>query len=289
VCVGYWWNQRHPEVRVKCEIVEDRIKESEPGEEDDDARHRRRSLFVLEQYRELLGECRFEYMLKQSPAAKFWSGIQKPVMNYPVAKRKDEPSAGSERALGKELCARWKTDSKFRKSFPIDSNSAPVELNEQFPVGLFDSEVATKNQWTPARGSQVDLWGASPDGNILHLFELKKDENTKAGIIPESLYYACLLAHVRSPAAEEKRPVVSWNDKSDGPKWAGAIAARRAKKTVMWLLAPSFHPLVYLNGRTPLEWLNPGLAKCGIELRVLHLRLDESKHAEGWGPSWPTP
>ena len=60
-------------------------------------------------------------------------------------------------------------------------------FQRQLPLGLFVGEVATRNAVLPRGASQVDLWGTSPDGRVLHLFELKTRDNAKVGILPEAL------------------------------------------------------------------------------------------------------
>lgn len=64
----------------------------------------------------------------------------------------------------------------------------PGTHNQQLPVGLFFKEVSTYQERTPRRGSQIDLW--SVEGNSFTVYELKKDDNRKVGIISELMFYA---------------------------------------------------------------------------------------------------
>ena len=146
-------------------------------------------------------------------------------------------------------------------------------LHRQRPVGLVAGRVAAASAWTPGRASQVDLWGCSPDGRVAHLVELKTVKNTHVGILPEALYYARLLHHLRTGR------VAGGGD---------ALASiRGAERLVMWWVAPAYHPLVYLAGRSPLASLNAGMVADGVELRILPIELDASgvrrwRAAERW-------
>ena len=137
---------------------------------------------------------------------------------------------------------------------------------------------------TPGRNSQVDLWGTSDRGDTLHLFELKtakNRDNRKVGIIPEALYYARLLHYVRSGLPDGGQ--ISWMRSADGLE-----AARAAKRIIVWLAAPEYHPLVRRNGESPLEWINNGIQSQGMEFRVLPiLKRDGKPTAWKTDEMWP--
>src|SRR5689334_1258545 len=71
-------------------------------------------------------------------------------------------------------------------------------FRRQLPVGLFDGTVTKGSAWTPGGKSQGDLWARSSDGKVLHVFELKAAKSIPLGIVPEALYYARILHHVRT-------------------------------------------------------------------------------------------
>jgi hypothetical protein len=142
----------------------------------------------------------------------------------------------------------------------FSSRVAPLAaFHRQLPLGLFAGDLVSENAVLPHGAAQVDLWGASPDGRVLHLFELKTQKNARMGIVPEAFAYARLLHHVRNGRIQ-----------GDGP---GLVAARQAESIVMWLIAPKYHPLVLFGGETPLSWINARMAAERVELRILPFSL----------------
>ncbi len=114
-------------------------------------------------------------------------------------------------------------------------------FHRQRPVGVFAGAVAQSHRWAPGGASQIDLWARAAVDGRFHLIELKDHGNAPLGIIPEALYYQQVLR-------------------------LGGEA-----QVSVWLVAPKFHPLVWFEGSSPLEWLNEGLAESGTEFRVQHL------------------
>lgn len=152
---------------------------------------------------------------------------------------------------------------------------APIaHFRRQLPLGLFAGEVAIGREILPRGAAQVDLWSTSPDQRDLHLFELKTRKNAHVGILPESLAYARLLHLVRLRRI-----------RGDGE---GLVAAQRAERIVMWLIAPEYHPLVLFRGDSPVTWLNQGMAKDGVELRVLPFDLSDDAEIT-WRPDRAVP
>ena len=233
--------------------------------------HWRRSLFLLHEVEAIIPD-RFAV-----EAPDRWRWPDRPVLN--ASKSARSSAAGDddkpEHRLEAYLC---------REPAALDTFSAVVtpitRFRRQLPVGLFDGEVSKATAWTPGGASQIDLWAQSPDGKILHVFELKAlarngKPNAKVGIIPEALYYSRLLHHVRVGLGDGRR-VAGGGE--------GVDAARKAEKIVMWLVAPAYHPLAFLGGETPLEWLNAGMAGDGVEFRVLPVELDEDGFLAAWCP-----
>ncbi len=157
----------------------------------------------------------------------------------------------------------------------FSSRVAPlVAFHRQLPLGLFAGDLISENAVLPHGAAQVDLWGTSPDGRVLHLFELKTWKNAKVGIVPEAFAYARLFHQVRIGRIL-----------GDGP---GLVAARRAESIVMWLIAPDYHPLVLFRGETPLSWINARMASEGVELRILPFDL-ASDGTIAWQPDRGVP
>jgi hypothetical protein len=158
----------------------------------------------------------------------------------------------------------------LRKSFPCPIS----QFRRQLPVGLFKDNVSTATSLTPAKASQVDMWGMSIDGKTAHLVELKASGNTSVGILPEALYYARLLHKVRV------------GEFLGGGKELDAL--RSADRIIMWLIAPHYHPLIYSFGTTPLIWFNDAMLADAVELRILPIDVDATG-CTGWRTRdmWP--
>lgn len=91
------------------------------------------------------------------------------VVNYPTTDAKEEAGKG-EAQLERNL-----------------KSVLPGICGQQLPVGLFYQEKSKKAERTPRQSSQIDLW--SIENNTLSIYELKKDNNTKVGIISELMFY----------------------------------------------------------------------------------------------------
>lgn len=155
------------------------------------------------------------------------------------------------------------------------SRVAPLaSFQRQLPLGLFAGDVGTANAILPHGAAQVDLWSTSPDGRVLHLFELKARRNAEVGILPEALAYARLLHHVRTGRIRGQG--------------AGLVAARRAERIVMWLIAPAYHPLVLFDDQSPLTWINEGMVADGVQLRILPFDLTDDGTI-AWRPDFSVP
>ena len=266
LCLAYWI-ERATGVKTRCKV---RF-HGDPPTGGSKLLHWRRSLFLLHELDTILGE-RFAV-----EAPDRWRWPSRPVLNAPKSARStaagedDKPEHRLEAYLCREPAA---LDSFFKEVTPI------TRFRRQLPVGLFEGKVSKDTAWTPGGGSQIDLWAQSPDGRVLHLFELKaltrsRKPNAKVGIIPEALYYARLLHHVRVGLGDG-RQIEGGGE--------GVEAARKAEKVVMWLVAPAYHPLVFLDQETPLEWVNEGMAGDGVEIRGLPIELDGDGLLAGWRP-----
>jgi len=272
VCLAYW-RERATGVETRCCVQVHGV----PPTAGAKLLHWRRSLFLLHELETIIPD-RF---VVEAPDR--WRWPARPVLNAPGSVRSSDASTDNhpEHRLEAYLC---------REPDALDSFCVEVtpirRFRRQLPVGLFEGKVSKASAWTPGGASQVDLWAQSPDGRTLHLFELKAHNrrgvaNAKVGIVPEAMYYARLLHHVRVGLGDGRRI-------EGGGE--GVEAARKAEKIVMWLVAPAFHPLVYPDVETPLAWLNAGMAGDGVEIRVLPIELDEDGLLAAWRPEngWPS-
>ena len=261
VCFAYWLARaRGVEPTLRVEIVGSPPTRSRP------LRHFRRAWIALEALEAALGT---RLQVIGAPAHR-WP--EAPVFNAPLEDRGVATGTGGGREHKVEVALT--TDPAAAAGF--SELHAPITgFRRQLPLGLFAGQVAKRNHWTPGSGAQADLWSTSPDGATFHLFELKVGGNTQVGVLPELLTYAWLLhrARVGLPGGAAVR--------GGGP---GVEAARRARRIVGWIVAPTVHPLVAHGGQSPLEWLNTGLLP---ELELRFVRYKEGG-AAGFG-GWPSP
>jgi hypothetical protein len=287
LCLSYWLETlleyKSP---VKSEIrihgTSSNLNKEKNGRPDASLLHRRRNLFVLHEFQQLLSG-RFTYHLEDGDD---WSWPQRPILNSPKRSvtTSNEDMVTKHGALRERAIEKQMTSSKaamLLKTFPKEI-APPQQLKDQLPVGLFkNSRVDSMSHWTVGGTSQVDLWGASECGKILHLFELKGEANRKVGVIPEAFFYARLLSYVRSGNGPHVGKIGCDNEDYEGYR-----AAKSAEKIVMWLTAPDgYHPLVYNDGDSPLRWLNNALKGEQVEFRFLPYQL-ENNEVQGWGEPW---
>jgi hypothetical protein len=120
----------------------------------------------------------------------------------------------------------------FRSRFQLE------KVMRQWPVGLFDGEVAKGHEIFTRGKSAIDLIGIR--GDTLVLFELKKAGNRKVGAVSELLFYASVMRDAIGASAifEFKSKTASKNC---------AIAPEdilRCSRICAVSLAPDFHPLI---------------------------------------------
>lgn len=116
--------------------------------------------------------------------------INIPLQRKPVLALADDVS---ERGL-----ETWLADPLSPARASLVSRYGLVDLDRQFPVGLFKNTLAEGNKLFPGSKSAIDLVGRKEDGSIV-LFELKrktKQENMKVGALSEMLFYAMMLRDV---------------------------------------------------------------------------------------------
>ncbi|HOX44522.1 MAG TPA: hypothetical protein PK668_13050 [Myxococcota bacterium] len=262
-----WWLKRLEGAEVRSRLT---LTGQVPGR---NLLHVRRNAFVLNEYCMLLGD-RFEIRGTQLP----WEWPNEPKFNVESGERdcdllKVEP--GSEAWFERLLCGGAGEQIREALNARLSPGERFTDMRRQLPVGMFDRKVNDANRWTLGGKAAVDAWALSDDKNVLHLFELKVKRNVKVGIIPEALYYASVVSFIRdaeSPMGTEKSQVFS-------------DMRELHPRIVMWLVAPSFHPLVHRKRASgwvsPLEDLNEALVKRRIEFRILPYDHDGGKFL-GW-------
>ncbi|MDD3860118.1 MAG: hypothetical protein PHW83_07960 [Bacteroidales bacterium] len=67
------------------------------------------------------------------------------------------------------------------------------KIHNQLPVGVYYKEIATDRTIFSGKKSAIDFWGIGEDEISLHLFELKRGNNSTIGVISETLFYTFIL------------------------------------------------------------------------------------------------
>ncbi|MDE5573082.1 MAG: hypothetical protein K2I94_04925 [Muribaculaceae bacterium] len=127
-----------------------------------------------------------------------------------------------------------------RKLVKLWSNSQSI-IDEQLPVGLFNSTVCIANTFTPRGASQIDLWQLK--GDTMHIYELKVKGNESIGIISELMFYVCTILHIVNgvinyPDLSKEKPFRHFID------FATAVKNKKIHNVVGYFTAPKFHPLI---------------------------------------------
>lgn len=266
ICVAYWLAQlpgTDPR-GVTCRIDVEGDVPSEPKQ----LRHWRRSRFLLSEF-ELAMAGR---LVVNAPDPWHWPAH--PVLN---AARTERTTDVHEESKNEDALERWLCRDDRWAGFPVPV----VNVRRQLPVGLFEGVVSRASRWTPAGKSQVDLWGQSPDGTTLHLFELKAGNNRPLGVLPEAFYYARLLHYARVGLPDGQTITIT------GEELGGAV--RLAERTAMSMIVPSVHPLLLHSDRSPLEWLNGGTRQDHVALRIVPFDGGPRDSSFHWAPErgWP--
>jgi hypothetical protein len=244
-CLAFWFERFEllgaRQVRARVEVEGDIA----PGQ------HTNRSLFLLHELESLLGD-RFTYLPKMQVP---WP--RQPCVNSGNTARQ-APVLATESSSERDLEIAFTTQSQLVDQFAVIEQI--TEFKRQLPVGIFDGQVSKATRWSPGGKSQIDLWALAADWGTVHLFELKSADNINVGMLPEALWYARLLHRIRVGDFGGVR-VEGGGGNMD--------VLRGAKRIRMWLLAPSVHPLLLDKKRSPLEWLNAGLAGSGLDFGIL--------------------
>lgn len=153
-------------------------------------------------------------------------------------------SAPTNNTVTKEECSFGKED-WYECDF-VERNTANYDIiDHQLPVGLFDGKASDYSPFTPAGNSQIDIWALK--GDEFSVFELKRPDNKKIGIISELMFYTnviCDLIH-HSILIDENKAKVAIDNKFRGFDKFYEIynGTRNVSKIRAVFLAEKFHAL----------------------------------------------
>lgn len=103
------------------------------------------------------------------------------VINFPCDEA-DKEAQGDEAILERDYIANQK------RNYDV--------IDQQLPVGVFNSVVSKASCVMPRGKSQIDIWALR--GDTLHVFELKKPDNIMVGIISELMYYVNIMNDIKN-------------------------------------------------------------------------------------------
>jgi len=176
------------------------------------------------------------------------------VCNYPdksEAANKNEFKEGDEGWLEDEYLANNK-----------DSYDS---MNRQLPTGIFKDIKSDKTHYTPGQNSCIDLWAIKD--NIIYIFELKKPDNKRLGIISEIMFYTNLIYDIitnkiKYNVDKKMQDAINENHRGFGDFFK-AISTGKIQRIESIMLAEKLHGLItpelikFINNSTRLK-------TCGI-------------------------
>lgn len=121
----------------------------------------------------------------------------------------------------------------FRRAFNIET------VMRQWPVGIFQGAVKREHELLPRHKSAIDLIAVGDAEAPLYIFELKKADNRKAGIVGELLFYTAVMRDVLLGS-------ISYEDERAARHCALAPSdiLSRKKVTGVFITNGKHHPLV---------------------------------------------
>ncbi len=211
-------------------------------EKDDKPRHRhyQRFLYRVEKFRSWFPSW---FEVANADALRDAEAITKPGLVLTVRKKGSKAEAANSEAI---LERQLNSSEEFKKHCKL------VKVGTQFPVGLFRTKVAKKNQVFPGGSAAIDLiaQGERDEQGSLWLFELKADKNIPVGIISELLFYTWVMQDVMNERFRfQDRPPAD----TDGIQPADVLACK-TKTIEARFIGHQFHPL--LDGEGLLNELN---------------------------------
>lgn len=131
----------------------------------------------------------------------------------------------------------------------------PGDHDHQLPVGLFFEEVSSKpeNERTPRNASQIDLWSIQED--IFTVYELKKKDNRKVGIVSELMFYVNVVKDLTERKIKFGKGAEFVTERNYHKVFEN-INEKKIEKVVGVFLTNDLHPILNLNKKGLFEILN---------------------------------
>lgn len=185
--------------------------------------------------------------------------------NWAVTEFNDERAAKDYNRLNREL-EKWVTNfpSKAAEENAVHEEARlerqlnqilPGYHDHQLPVGLFFDEVSSKpeNERTPRNGSQIDLWSIEDD--TFTVYELKKEDNRKVGIVSELMFYVNVIKDLIEGKISFGKGAEFVTERNYHKVFEN-IHENRIKNVIGVFLTNDLHPILNLKKKNLFEILN---------------------------------
>lgn len=234
----------------------------EPLKEGEEWRHFNRFLYRVDKFQEL-----YDWFTVPNPH-KSWNdqknagNWQQLVLNKPGL-RKETTEDNGLRKTEHDMEGFFTTPEGSAKLKQAVNNFYKIDLNEiknQFPVGVFDSEVIKGTYIFTGGKSAIDLYSIGQDHSF-NIFELKIEQNVKVGIVSELFFYASLI-----------KDVIDNNIKYE---LTDLVDISKLDKVNAFFLTPRLHPMITdsvikrLNACTGIAYMKLLYKINDIELNVV--------------------
>ena len=135
---------------------------------------------------------RFVYRLTKFIQTYDWVSTSQPVppipselvCNFPIG----EAAKFNEHSKESEGWIECKYVEKYKEDYEV--------IDHQLPVGIFFNKVSRNTHYTTGQKSAIDIWAIR--NQELYIFELKKADNKKLGVISELMFYTNIMQDILS-------------------------------------------------------------------------------------------
>lgn len=209
---------------------------------------------------EMLHYNRFQYRLTKFLETYSWVSISEGLILNPIPNNlicncpKDEATDNEKRSTrGDE----YDLECRF-----VKENEHYYEfMNHQLPVGLFVNKISSKenNAYTTGKKGAIDIWAIKDE--TLFIFELKKPNNKKMGIISELMFYTNILSGIVNKEIKYEDCIEKENYRGFNDLYS-AIEKDTIREIKAIMLADNIHPLItegfieFINNSSRWESLN---------------------------------
>lgn len=229
------------------------LKWTPPGPDKRNTLHYQRFLYRVYKFNELFDFFRIDQNNKVSMEElkiDFNNAKEKYILNIPTVRRVEKLSKEDQKVTNKENILEIRFVNYHNESLINAAELLSVnKMDRQLSVGLFKTKVKDDDQYRifSGRSSAIDIWGIGKDNKTLKIFELKKIDNIKVGVISELFLYTMIMEDTINGRFEYNKGSKSKLD----PRIE--ICKSGLDKINSYILAPELHPLITEDVLAPLN------------------------------------